>query len=67
MPQPPRSNPARYTAFEIENIYLAQQIFFRSGVTRPYAFRKAQLNVLKQAIKRNEHLILNALQKDLGK
>lgn len=59
--------PAEYTALEIETIYQGQHQFFKSGVTKPYAFRKAQLNVLKAAIKRHEQMILDALQKDLGK
>ncbi|MES2648518.1 MAG: aldehyde dehydrogenase [Bacteroidota bacterium] len=57
----------KYSALEIETIYLAQQQFFKSGVTRSYAFRKAQLAVLKAAIHRNESKLLDALQKDLGK
>lgn len=62
----PRST-LNYTAKEIETLYRDQQSFFKSGVTRPYAFRKAQLNVLKQAIKRNEQALLEALEKDLHK
>jgi aldehyde dehydrogenase (NAD+) len=57
----------KYSALEIETIYLAQQQFFKSGVTRSYAFRKAQLQVLKAAIQRNESKLLDALQKDLVK
>jgi aldehyde dehydrogenase (NAD+) len=56
-----------YTSNEIETLYYDQKAFFKSGVTRSYAFRKAQLNVLKQAIKRNKKAILTALQKDLHK
>jgi aldehyde dehydrogenase (NAD+) len=52
---------------EIETIFNAQQAFFTSGVTRSFEFRKGQLQVLKQAVKRHENAILNALRKDLGK
>ncbi len=57
----------QHNALEIEIIYQAQQQFFKTGVTRPYSFRKAQLEVLKAAIKRNEDAILQALRQDLGK
>lgn len=59
--------PVNYTALEIETIYQGQQQFFKSGHTRPYAFRKAQLEVLKGAIQRSEAAILEALRQDLGK
>lgn len=52
---------------QIDDLVQAQQFFFNSGVTRPYAFRKAQLGVLKAAVKRWEKEIIKALQDDLGK
>jgi aldehyde dehydrogenase (NAD+) len=56
-----------YSTEEIAALYEAQQHFFRQGFTKPYAFRKGQLNVLKAVIKRNEQAILEALKQDLGK
>lgn len=45
----------------------AQREYFQTGATLPYAFRVKQLNTLYQAIKKNEDLISEALQRDLGK
>ena len=44
-----------------------QRKFFQSGATLPYAFRVKQLKTLYGAIKKNEDLIFQALQRDLGK
>ena len=44
-----------------------QRKFFQSGATLPYAFRVKQLKTLYGAIKKNEDLIFEALQRDLGK
>ena len=52
---------------QIDRIYHAQQAFFRTGSTRPYAFRRKQLQLLLAAIKKNEDLISEALYKDLRK
>ena len=41
--------------------------YFDSGVTRPYRFRKAQLQKLKETILENEQGIYEALKSDLGK
>jgi len=49
------------------DIYKAQQAFFASGNTLTYAFRKQQLQLLKQAIKQYEPQILTALHADLHK
>lgn len=57
----------QYSEKEIESLYSDQQTFFKTGVTKPYAFRKAQLNVLKKAIQRNEEALIAALRKDLHK
>lgn len=40
---------------------------FRSGVTVPEEFRRAQLTKLMALLKENEEQILNALHKDLAK
>jgi aldehyde dehydrogenase (NAD+) len=52
---------------EVARIYHAQQAFFRTGATKPYAFRKKQLKALMTAIQANEDLITEALYKDLRK
>lgn len=44
-----------------------QRAYFKSGATRPYAFRKAQLKKFKQGIKQHEHEIAAALKSDLNK
>jgi aldehyde dehydrogenase (NAD+) len=41
--------------------------YFNSGATRPYAFRKVQLQNLKAAILRNEQALYDALHADLKK
>ncbi|NNC83977.1 MAG: aldehyde dehydrogenase family protein [Flavobacteriales bacterium] len=51
----------------IQDVYHAQREFFRSGATRPYRFRKAQIKKLHSAIKEYEPQILEALKQDLGK
>ncbi|WP_246197598.1 aldehyde dehydrogenase [Chitinophaga agrisoli] len=51
----------------INDIYAAQQAYFDSGATLPYAFRKTQLKRLRQAIKKHENAILEALHADMGK
>ncbi|MGN7819714.1 aldehyde dehydrogenase [Chitinophaga sp. 22536] len=52
---------------QISQLYNAQHDYFDSGVTRPYAFRKAMLQKLKKAIQRYEPRILEALKLDLNK
>lgn len=54
-------------ALPIGDIYKAQQAFFESGATLPYAFRKSQLKRLKQGIKKYENQVLDALYKDMHK
>ena len=44
-----------------------QRLFFESGATRPYAFRKQQLLNLKKAVEENEADIYAALYADLHK
>jgi aldehyde dehydrogenase (NAD+) len=41
--------------------------FFDSGATRPYAFRKQQLKLLKAALQKHEQLLYDALYTDLNK
>jgi aldehyde dehydrogenase (NAD+) len=55
------------TREKIARVYKAQQDFFASGQTRPYAFRRQQLLKLKAAIGRMEPEIFAALHKDLRK
>lgn len=50
-----------------QTLYEAQKQFFKSGVTKPHAFRKEQLLKLKRVLKENETLINDALYKDLRK
>lgn len=52
---------------KIVNTVNRQREFFLSGATLSYAFRVKQLKNLYNAIKQNEGLILEALEKDLGK
>jgi aldehyde dehydrogenase (NAD+) len=52
---------------DVGKIIEQQHQFFRSGATRNIDFRIRQLAVLKQAIKSNENLILEALYQDLHK
>ncbi len=51
----------------ITEIVNAQRSFYRSGATRSYAFRMKALSKLKNAILRNEGLLLEALAIDLNK
>jgi aldehyde dehydrogenase (NAD+) len=44
-----------------------QRSYFNSGITKPYAFRKEQLQKLKTAILQNEVALYEALHKDLKK
>ena len=41
--------------------------YFNSGITKPYAFRKEQLNKLQRAVKKYEKQIHDALYSDLKK
>ena len=41
--------------------------YYRSGVTRPIAFRKQQLRKLREALRKYESAIAEALYRDLGK
>lgn len=52
---------------QIQRIYKKQQDYFASGATRPYTFRKAQLNKLQLIIKDWETRIIEALALDFRK
>ncbi|MEX1188063.1 MAG: aldehyde dehydrogenase family protein [Bacteroidia bacterium] len=51
----------------IDELFLAQNQFFKSGATRAYKFRKEQIQKLKTALLKNEDKILAALYADLRK
>jgi len=51
----------------IETIVADQNEFYRSGATRPLAFRRKQLQRLRGAIHRSEAKIFEALHRDLAK
>lgn len=61
--KPPAETPSR----TIVKLSSDQRAYFQKGETRQLDFRKAQLKRLKLAIEARETLILEALQKDLGK
>lgn len=51
----------------ISRLIDSQKRFFKSGKTRDYAFRKAQLKQLQKMLKANEKEIYHALKQDLRK
>jgi aldehyde dehydrogenase (NAD+) len=51
----------------VQNLVSSQKAYFFSGATRSVAFRKKQLKLLKEAVKKKEHEIMDALKKDLNK
>lgn len=55
------------TMKNIQTLYNTQRAFFAEGHTRPYTFRREQLQKLKTAIRHYEPRILEALHKDLHK
>ncbi|MBE7440416.1 MAG: aldehyde dehydrogenase [Spirochaetales bacterium] len=61
--KPPAETPSR----KILGLIGAQKEYFLKGETRELDFRKSQLKRLKLAIEARENIILEALQKDLGK
>ena len=56
-----------YTKEDIHHIVLKQRSFFDSGNTLPIKFRKEQLKKLREALKKNELKIEEALHEDLGR
>jgi aldehyde dehydrogenase (NAD+) len=67
MVQQATSVPQEELAPAIARIYAKQQAFFASGQTRDYAFRKAQLQRLWDAVKAYEPRVMEALYKDFRK
>ena len=55
------------TLLESTNQLIAMRQFFGKGITRPYQFRKEQLQKLKQAVLNHEQELYNALFTDLKK
>ncbi len=51
----------------LEKLYVGQSRYFAEGKTKPYAFRQAQLQKLKKAIKAHEADIIAALKADFAK
>ena len=51
----------------IEEIVRSERAYFKTGATRPYSFRMKQLNLLEEAIKKNEKRLMDALKSDLNK
>ena len=56
-----------YTKEDIHNLVLKQRDFFLTGKTLPVKYRIEQLKKLKEAIKRNQSKIEQALYEDLGR
>ncbi|TVY03341.1 aldehyde dehydrogenase [Cohnella terricola] len=54
-------------AEKIDAVVSRQQVYYQSGETRPVAFRKEQLNKLREAVQRREPELLAALKQDLNK
>ena len=52
---------------KIQDILSAQKTFFQSQKTKNIDFRKNQLMILKNVIKKNENLFYEAIYKDFGK
>ncbi|TAF49186.1 MAG: aldehyde dehydrogenase family protein, partial [Oscillatoriales cyanobacterium] len=55
------------TSSAIADRLAAQRAFFASGQTKDYAFRRAQLQALKDAIIANQTQIVAAVRDDLGR
>lgn len=56
-----------YMREEIHQIFVNQHNYFDSGETLSVKFRKTQLRKLKEAVIKNQDLIVDALHKDLGR
>ena len=57
----------QHTELDIAAVLDAQRRFFRSGATRPYAFRRQQLRNLRALVRDHEERIHEALAADLAK
>ncbi|SDN74582.1 aldehyde dehydrogenase [Alkalicoccus daliensis] len=51
----------------VETLVKNQKEYFYTGKTRGIGFRKRQLQLLKEAVQKREHEIMDALKKDLNK
>lgn len=51
----------------VQALVLSQKNYFYGGNTRGIAFRKKQLQLLKETVQKREHEIMDALKKDLNK
>src|SRR5690625_1877955 len=51
----------------MKNLVQKQKDYFYSGITRPYSFRKQQLEKLQKMLEKNESQIYEALKNDLNK
>lgn len=58
---------AAYNEKQITELTAAQRAFFTSGATRPYAFRRAMLEKLRETVRENEELLAGAMMRDLHK
>ena len=56
-----------FTQFDVEQMIEEQRAFFHTGKTRELEFKKAQLQFLKETIKKYEQDIIKALYLDLHK
>lgn len=52
---------------EIKKIIEKQRKFFNDDKTKPYEFRKKQLNIFKKMVDENEDEIYSAIEEDLGR
>lgn len=50
-----------------QDIIPTQRTFFESQKTKDLKFRRIQLEILRSTLKKNENLLFEAMQKDLGK
>ena len=57
----------KFTAQDVEQMIATQRSFYFTGATKDIEFRKQQLILLKETIKKYEHLVLEALALDLRK
>ena len=62
----PSSNNLNYNE-KIASLIQKQRDFYRTGATRPFKFRKAQLEKLRKLVVDNEKIINEAIQDDLGR
>ena len=50
-----------------QDLFLKQRAYFLKGITRGLDFRLENLRLLRDALHRQESVLLEALRKDLGK